>query len=136
MIETREQVRVRYAETDQMAVAYHGNYLPWFEMARTTLLREHGLPYRQLEAEGYFLPVLEIGIRYQRPARYDDVLTVVARLVEKPLLKIRIEYEVFRDTELLCTGFTVHAFIDRSGRPVRPPAAFVARMDQLFPAGA
>ncbi len=135
MIETREQVRVRYAETDQMAVAYHGNYLPWFEMARTTLLREHGLPYRQLEADGFFLPVLEIGIRYQRPARYDDVLTVVARLLEKPLLKIRIEYQVYRDTELLCSGFTVHAFIDRAGRPVRPPQIFTDRMNALFRAG-
>ena len=135
MIETREQVRVRYAETDQMAVAYHGNYLPWFEMARTTLLREHGLPYRQLEADGFFLPVLEIGIRYQRPARYDDVLTVVARLPEKPLLKIRIEYQVYRDTELLCSGFTVHAFIDRAGRPVRPPQIFTDRMNALFRAG-
>ena len=135
MIETREQVRVRYAETDQMAVAYHGNYLPWFEMARTTLLREHGLPYRQLGADGFFLPVLEIGIRYQRPARYDDVLTVVARLLEKPLLKIRIEYQVYRDTELLCSGFTVHAFIDRAGRPVRPPQIFTDRMNALFRAG-
>ena len=134
MIETREQIRVRYAETDQMGFAYHGNYLPWFEISRTTLLREHGLPYRQLEADGYFLPVLEVGLRYLKPGRYDDVLTVVSRLIEKPLLKIRIEYEVYRDTELLCTGFTLHAFIDRGGRPVRPPPSFVARMNELFPA--
>jgi len=132
MIQTRESVRVRYAETDQMGFAYHGNYLPWFEIARTTLLREHGLPYRDLETQGYFLPVLEVQLKYRKPAFYDDVLTIVASLPEKPVLKIQIRYEVFRGEELLATGQTLHAFIDKSGKPVRPPQSFVQRMDALF----
>jgi acyl-CoA thioester hydrolase len=132
MIESRSQITVRYAETDMMGVVYHGNYLPWFEVGRTTLLKELGLAYRQLEADGFRLPVLEVGVKYQRPAVYDDTLTVITRLHEKPVLRIRLEYEVRRGDELLATGFTVHAFIDREGRPVRPPAAAVAVFSAAF----
>ena len=132
MIESRSQVTVRYAETDMMGIVYHANYLPWFEIGRTTLLKELGLPYRQLEAEGYRLPVLEISAKYSRPALYDDTLTIVTRLREKPLLRIRLDYEVFRGDELLATGESVHAFIDLKGQPVRPPASVVAVMAAAF----
>ncbi len=121
MIQSRAKVNVRYAETDMMGVVYHGSYLPWFEVGRTTLMKELGLPYRQLEAEGFRLPVLEMAAKYFRPALYDDELTIVTTLREKPLLRIRLEYEVRRADELLATGLTVHAFIDREGKPVRPP---------------
>jgi acyl-CoA thioester hydrolase len=133
MIESRTQVTVRYAETDMMGVVYHGSYLPWFEIGRTTLLKEHGLPYRQLEADGFFLPVLEIAVKYLRPAKYDDVLTIVTTLREKPTLRIRLEYQIFKDETLLASGNTMHAFINREGSPVRPPANFAARMNELFP---
>ena len=132
MIESRTQVTVRYAETDMMGVVYHGNYLPWFEVGRTNLLKELGLPYRRLEEEGFRLPVLEVSARYLRPAIYDDTVTIVTRLSEKPLLRIRLEYEVKRGEELLATGHTVHAFIDREGRPVRPPASAVAVFNAAF----
>ena len=137
MIESRTQVVVRYAETDMMGVVYHGNYLPWFEVGRTTLLKEMGLAYRQLEADGYRLPVLEVSAKYFRPAVYDDTITIVTILREKLLLRIRLEYEVRRGDELLATGWTVHAFIDRDGKPVRPPAAAVAVFSTAFnPGGA
>jgi len=132
MIESRTEVTVRYAETDMMGVVYHGNYLPWFEVGRTTLLKEMGLSYRQLEAEGFRLPVLEVSAKFMRPALYDDVITIVTRLLEQPVLRIRLEYEVRRGAELLATGFTVHAFVDRTGRPVRPPAAAVAVFGAAF----
>lgn len=135
MIVSRAQVTVRYAETDMMGVVYHGSYLPWFEIGRTTLLKEMGLPYRKLEDEGYRLPVLEVGAKYFRPAVYDDTVTIVTTLKEKPLLRIRLEYEVRRGAqaeELLATGFTVHAFIDREGKPVRPPAKAVAVFAAAF----
>jgi acyl-CoA thioester hydrolase len=132
MIQSRAQVTVRYAETDMMGIVYHGNYLPWFEVARTQLLREQGFPYRQLEAEGYRIPVLEVAAKFIRPATYDDLLTIVATIREKPLLRIRLEYEVFRGEELLATGHSTHAFCDLKGRPTRPPAAFVARMNDVF----
>jgi acyl-CoA thioester hydrolase len=132
MISSRVQVTVRYAETDMMGIVYHANYLPWFEVARTQLLREQGFPYRQLEADGYRIPVLEVAAKFLRPATYDDTLDVVAVIREKPLLRIRIEYEVFRGTELLATGHSAHAFCDLNGRPTRPPAAFAAKMAGMF----
>lgn len=132
MIRSHAEVEVRYAETDMMGVVYHGSYLPWFEIGRTTLLREMGLPYRELERQGYFLPVLEIAVKYLRPARYDDRLTVVTTMRERPLLRIRLTYEVRRGEELLATGESVHAFIDREGRPVRPPAHAATLFEQAF----
>jgi acyl-CoA thioester hydrolase len=132
MIQSRIQVTVRYAETDMMGIVYHGSYLPWFEIGRTTLLKEHGISYRDLEAAGYHLPVLEVGVKYLKPALYDDVITVVTTLADKPLLRIQLTYEVRRGDELLATGQTVHAFIDREGRPVRPPSNFTSRMKELF----
>ena len=132
MIQSRVKVTVRYAETDMMGIVYHANYLPWFEVARTQLLREQGFPYRQLEADGYRIPVLEVSAKFIRPAVYDDTLTIVATMREKPLLRIRLDYEVLRGSELLATGQSSHAFCDLTGRPTRPPAAFVARMSELF----
>lgn len=132
MIESKTEVTVRYAETDMMGIVYHANYLPWFEIGRTTLLKENGLSYRQLEADGYRLPVLEIGAKYHRPAVYDDTLSIVTRLREKPALRFRLEYEVFRAEVLLVTGFSVHAFVNKNAQPVRPPAIFTAQMSALF----
>ena len=132
MITSRAQVTVRYAETDMMGIVYHANYLPWFEIGRTTLLKEIGVPYRQLETDGYRLPVLEITAKYSRPAVYDDTLTIVTKITDKPLLRIRLNYEVFRGEELLATGHSIHAFVDLQGRPVRPPASVVAAMTKIF----
>jgi len=77
--------------------------------------------------------VLEVGARYLKPARYDDTITIVTTLREKPLLRIKLEYEVRRGDELLATGFTLHAFIDREGKPVRPPASFRKRCMRCLP---
>lgn len=133
MLISRSQITVRYAETDMMGIVYHGNYLPWFEVGRTTLLKECGVPYRELEAQGYFLPVIEVGVKYQRPALYDDTLTIITQLKERPLLRIHLDYEVRRGEELLVTGFTIHTFINKAGEPVRPPPAFAAKMREIFP---
>ena len=108
MIESRAQITVRYAETDMMGVVYHGSYLPWFEIGRTTLLKELGLPYRELEAAGYRLPVLEVTAKYFRPAVYDDLITVVTTMREKPLLRIRLDYEVRRGDELHNRNAAIH----------------------------
>ena len=132
MIESRTQITVRYAETDMMGIVYHGSYLPWFEVGRTTLLKECGIVYRDLETQGYRLPVIELGTKFFKPALYDDTVTVVTRLKERPLLRIRLDYEVRRGDELLVTGFTVHAFINKAGAPVRPPAYFSDKMRAEF----
>ena len=132
MIESRTQISVRYSETDMMGIVYHGSYLPWFEVGRTTLLKECGIVYRDLETQGYRLPVVELGMKFSRPALYDDTVTVITRLKERPLLRIRLDYEVRRGDELLVTGFTVHTFINKAGEPVRPPAAYTEKMRELF----
>lgn len=132
MLQSRAEVTVRYAETDMMGIVYHGNYLPWFEIGRTELLRDRGLPYRELEAAGYRLPVLEVNVRYRRPALYDDTVTIVTTLREKPVLRIKLDYELYRGDELLATGSTLHAFVDREGRPTRLPPIFAERIDAAF----
>jgi acyl-CoA thioester hydrolase len=132
MLESRTQITVRYAETDMMGIVYHGSFLPWLEVGRTNLLKECGLPYRELEAQGYYLPVVELGLKYHKPAHYDDTVTIITRLLERPLLRIRLDFVVRRGDELLVTAFTHHGFINRAGEPVRPPAAYTERMRALF----
>jgi acyl-CoA thioester hydrolase len=87
-------VRVRYCECDPMGVAHHAAYAPWLEMARTELLREAGVSYRQLEAAGVFLVITKLQVRYRRPVRYDDVVEVRTRVVGGSRVKIRHEYEI------------------------------------------
>lgn len=115
-------VRVRYAETDQMSVAYHANYFVWFEVARTDWLRMCGVTYRELEGEGYFLPVIEAHCTYRTSARYDDDLriTATARLVSA--VRIAFDYEISGLSAVVAVGHTVHATLDRQGRPMRVPA--------------
>jgi acyl-CoA thioester hydrolase len=106
-----------------MGVAYHGNYFAWFEVGRTDLLRGLGLTYRELEADGLRLPVIETQARFLRPALYDDMLEVRTRLLQMRGASLSFEYEVHReegDTPL-ATGTTLHAAIDRDGRPRRLP---------------
>jgi len=116
-------VRVRYAETDQMGIAWHGEYLAWFEVGRTDLLRGCGCTYRELEAQGLRLPVIEVQARYLRLALYDDVLQIHTRLIGVGGARVSFDYEVRREgTEgPLATGSTSHAAIDLRGRPRRIP---------------
>lgn len=132
MIRSRAEVMVRYAETDMMGVVYHANYLPWFEIGRTMLLKELGVPYVQLETEGYRLPVLEVTAKYLRPAVYEDQIEILTVLREKPSVRIHLEYEVRRGDDLLATGTSVHAFVDLEGRPVRPPQWALDRLTAAF----
>lgn len=120
LVHTHE-ISVRYGETDQMGVAYYSNYLDWFEVARTEWLRARGRTYREIEAEGVFLPVVEAQCRYVASARYDDRLRLVTWISELSRAVIRFDYRVERvdDDTLLATGFTRHCFLDRDGRPIR-----------------
>jgi acyl-CoA thioester hydrolase len=102
-------VRVRYGETDRMGVVYHANYLQYFEIGRTEMMRAGGATYRALEEAGYALVVTQCGLEFKAAARYDDVLTIVTRAAQAGRVRIRFEYEVRRGQELLCEGFTVLA---------------------------
>jgi acyl-CoA thioester hydrolase len=123
----------RYVETDSSGIVAPERYLPWFEMGRAALLREQGLDYRQFEAEGFWTPVLEVGLTFHEPAFYEDSLILITRLPSRPSFRIRVEYEVRRNGTLLASGFTVQGFVSRQGRPVRPPADFLTKLDHTFP---
>ncbi|SDQ68927.1 acyl-CoA thioesterase [Flagellimonas zhangzhouensis] len=115
--------RVRYAETDQMGVVYHGNYAQYFEMGRVEWLRALGVTYKSMEDNGVMLPVISLHIDYKKSALYDDLLTVETQLKSKPMVKIEFDYLLRNEAgELLATGNTVLAFMDKNtGRPIRCP---------------
>jgi acyl-CoA thioester hydrolase len=124
-------VRVRYAETDQMGITYHGVYFVWFEVARVDFIRARGVSYRDLEEkEGLRLPVIEAHARFLKPSYYDDLLEIHARLTDLSGARIGFEYEVRREgTEgALATGHTGHAAVDRSGRVRRFPEELRRRL--------
>ena len=117
------RVRVRYAETDRMGVVYYANYFVWFEVGRTDLLREGGWSYREMEVDGFALPVIDASCAYRESAKYDDEIEV--RTVGTMMSPVRVQftYEIVRasDGATLATGSTVHATLDRRGRPCRLP---------------
>jgi len=127
MIFSDTEIRVRYADTDQMKFAYYGKFFEYFEQGRSDLLRQIGMPYPELEQMGYYLPVIEAHARYRKSARYDDLLIVRTVLRDPPQVRVRIEYEVrLRDGEVLAEGYTVHSFLNaESGRPTRAPEEFL-----------
>jgi acyl-CoA thioester hydrolase len=120
---TVSRIRVRYAETDQMGVVYYANFFVWFEVGRTDLLRASGWSYREMEAGGIGLPVIEAQCAYRRPARYDDDLEIRTRGTLVSPVRVQFDYEVVRagDDLSLATGRTVHAALDKDGRPCRLP---------------
>lgn len=117
------RVRVRYCETDRMGVAHHGSYVAWFEEARTEWLRRRGKSYRQMEAEGSFLQVVDLSIRYLKPTTYDDELLVQLRIEERTKVSVTMSYEVRRaeDDVVVATGSTRLASIDSAGKLCRLP---------------
>lgn len=132
MIKDNIEVRVRYAETDQMRYVYYGHYAQYFEMGRTELIRRLGFTYREMEDEwGIMLPVRKLEVRYHKPARYDDLLRIVSEINEIPKASIRIEHSIYlmqdgRPNDLLVTGMVELVFVDRNTmRPVRAPEKFL-----------
>lgn len=120
--------RVRYAETDAMAVAHHSNYAVWFEMGRTDLMHTLGLPYAEIESRGYYLMLSGINIQFKRAARYDDVLTLKSTVLELRSRTITFGYQLHRQhsngpdhAELLATGETAHIVTNKEYRPCRFP---------------
>ncbi|MEZ6122577.1 MAG: thioesterase family protein [Planctomycetaceae bacterium] len=115
------ELRVRYSETDAMGFVHHSNYLNYFEIGRTELYRGQGGDYRAMEDEGLFLVVASVSVRYRKPARYDDLLTLVTRISRQTPARIEHHYELLRDGELLCSANTVLACVDRNGHLQRIP---------------
>jgi acyl-CoA thioester hydrolase len=119
----RFTIRVRYGDTDQMGFAYYGNYLRWFEIGRAEMFRSLGRSYRDIEAQGIWLPVLEARCRYLKPARYDDEVVIETGVSELGRASVRFGYRILRagNDELLAHGETAHCYMAPGGQPVRPP---------------
>lgn len=123
MKEHQIQVRVRYSETDQMSVVYHGNYVPYFEMGRVEWLRNKGISYKSLEENGIALPIVSMTINYKKPARYDDLLTVITKFKGQSSVKVEFDCEIRNENdELLTTAHFLLVFVDvKLGKAIQPP---------------
>ena len=115
-------IRVRYVETDKMGVVNNGNYLSYFEVGRTELMRSFNMPYSALEDEGYYFPLLESHLEYIKPANYDDLLTIKTVLSTKLTARVRFDYCIYRGEELLTRGYTLHCFMDIETMHAKRPA--------------
>lgn len=135
MLLTTISIRVRYGETDQMGVVYHGNYATYCEVARVEFFREMGLPYKELEDSGIMLPVVELNTKFVKPAYYDEVLQIKTILPKIPRsVRLYFEYEIRNDKgELLTTANSTLAFVDmKTRRPVRCPEYMIKRLEDLI----
>lgn len=121
------EIRVRYAETDQMGVVHHGNYAIYLEMARIEWLRKLNISYRKMEEDGIGLPVVSMSINFKKSVHYDDVIKVKTQLKKTPTALVEFEYEIVNNLqEVVCTASIVLAFIDmKTKRPTRPPKYFL-----------
>lgn len=117
------EYRVRYGDTDRMGITYYANYLVWFESARTEYFRALGLPYTECEKKGIFLPVVESFVKYHSPSTYDDIVVIRTSVSEVRKGSLRFQYCAFNqaDNRKICTGHTVHVFVDKKMNPVRIP---------------
>ena len=134
MIEHSIQIRVRYAETDQMGFVYYGNYATYLEVARVETFRHLGFSYREMEEEGILMPVLEYKTKFIRPATYDDLLTIKVKIKEKSELRIRFEYEIYNESNtLLNICETTLVFISKeTGKPAKPEGRFREIIEKPF----
>ena len=135
MIRNATTIRVRYADTDQMKQVYYGKYFEYFEQGRSDMLRSIGLPYSHIEEMGLYLPVIEAHAEYKRPARYDDELEIIVMLRDRPVARVRLDYEVLRkgETEPLATGYTIHGFVNAvTGKASRAPAQFIEAIEKAL----
>jgi acyl-CoA thioester hydrolase len=115
------ELRVRYQETDAMGLLHHANYLTYFEVGRTELLRASGRAYRQMEEAGLFMVVVEVRCRYRRPVRYDDVLRLRTIVAKVTAAKVEHDYQLYRGDQLVAEGHSVLACVDKNGELVRMP---------------
>ena len=134
MYQSSTTVRVRYGETDQMGYVYYGFYAMYYEVARVESLRKLGLTYREIEDMGVIMPVLENHSWYVAPGRYDELLTIVTTIREKPTVRIKFGYEIYNEeNKLINRGETLLAFVDKkTNRPCRPPKAMEGVLEPYF----
>ena len=134
MYTSETKLTTRYGETDQMGIIYHANYINYYEIARTEMIREIGYPYQEMENDGIMMPVIEVQCKYIRPAYYDEELTIRTIVKELPTSRMTFHYEIYNaKQELINTGIAVLAFMDgNTRRPCRPPEKMMQLIRQYF----
>lgn len=127
-------IRVIYADTDAMGVVYHANYIKWFEIGRTELMRDMGIVYAELEREGFYLPLTQLYCHYLAPARYDDCIRIETSINYFRRASIKFDYEIRNETwdKVLLEGYSVHAFTNREGKIIRAPVSITERIKLLI----
>ncbi len=132
MLTHQTSYRVIYADTDKMGFGYHANYFRWFEIGRAEMFRFLGMSYKEIETLGYFLPVSELHCKFLFPVQYDDLLTIETALDNTIRGGIKFDYSIYREntSRPLARGYTRHAFLDKSGKVVRPPEFFTRLIRQ------
>ena len=130
MFSNSSHLRIRYSETDQMGYCYYGNYAQFFEIGRVETLREIGVSYKELEARGIMLPVVDLNVKYLRPALYDDLIEIKTYLNKVPGVKIEFDYEIYNEKkELLTTGSTTLVFISsKTMKPIQAPQDLIDKI--------
>ncbi len=128
------RLRVRYADTDRMDQVYYGRYAEFFEVGRVETMRSLGISYRSLEEMGILLPVIDFGVRYLKPLRYDDLITVETRIPRLPTARIRFDYVIWDESgEAAAEGTTTLVFVRASDRRVtRAPRHLLERLNPYF----
>ncbi|POY36303.1 thioesterase [Solitalea longa] len=128
------KLRVRYGETDQMGYMYYGNYAEFLEVARVEMLRSMGLSYKSFEESGIMMPVLELNVKYIKPARYDDEITIKTSVKHKPAIRIHFDYELFNEAgELITIAHTKLVFVDmKTNKPCHAPQEFMDKLKTYF----
>ena len=134
MFSFETKLRVRYAETDQMGYVYYGNYATYYEVARVEMLRSLGTSYRAMEENGIMMPVTELSVKYLKPIRYDEEITIRICIRELPAVRIRFEYELYDESGSLAnSGETTLVFVDmKRNRPCKAPDDFIAALTPFF----
>ncbi len=134
MLATETKIRVRFGETDKMSFVYYGNYALYYEQARTEMMRQLDFPYSEMEKRGTIMPVLEMHTQYIKPSYYDDLITVKTFLREMPTARIRFDYEIYNEEQILLNkGYTILTFANaETFKPVRPPKYFLNLIAPYF----
>lgn len=125
------RIKVRYAETDQMGVVHHASYYPWYEVARTDFLEEVVASYKDIEDMGLLLPVVNSHCEHKQPAKYGDEVTITSSIKELNRVKMVLAYEIHRYDDIIATGFTTHAFVDKDFNVVNAQKHFPQVYDRL-----
>ena len=132
MLSFNHSIKVRYVETDAMQRVHHSNHLIWFEECRIELLNQMGIPYEQLEASGFYIPVISANIEYLKPASFNESLTISIALQDKPKVRFKFDYTIQNKEDLIARGQTEHTFINQNNKVIRPPEIFNQAVDKYW----